>query len=197
MQVRGVLGGQLAITALLTCTRRRSHPSLAGPRSPPGCLPCPSLETHRESQASSPTPACAWILRPIPRRGTRLSLCARSTQHCLGSSPKPGSFQGCTTYPTWAWLPLALGPCLPPTCSCCPAGGSGTKKGGPGSGLPEYLPPLLRLIKQRMSKRRSKRMMALTKPMNQPSAAKLEEWNLTGPEGEIVGWGERALSPSP
>lgn len=40
-------------------------------------------------------------------------------------------------------------------------------------------------------------MMALTKPMNQPSAAKPEEWNLTRPEGEIPGWGERALSPSP
>lgn len=50
--------------------------------------------------------------------------------------------------------------------------------------LPEYLPPLLRLMKQRMSRTRSKRMMALTKPMNQPSVAKPAGGSLTRPEGE-------------
>lgn len=108
MQVRGVLGGQLAITALLTCTRRRSHPSLAGPRSPPGCLPCPSLETHRESQASSPTPACAWILGPIPRRGSHSVLGALSTasealrsQETFKGVPLTPRGPGCH----WLWAP--------------------------------------------------------------------------------------------
>lgn len=50
--------------------------------------------------------------------------------------------------------------------------------------LPEYLPPLLRLMKQRMSRMRSKRMIALTKAMNQPSEAKLPVVETrTGPEG--------------
>lgn len=47
--------------------------------------------------------------------------------------------------------------------------------------LPEYLPPLLRLIKQRMSKTRSRRTMALMKPMNQPSVAKPAGGSLTRP----------------
>lgn len=42
-------------------------------------------------------------------------------------------------------------------------------------------------LKQRMSKMRSKRMMALMKPINQPSVAKPGGGSLTRPEGESPG----------
>lgn len=75
----------------------------------------------------------------------------------------------------------------------CP--GSGTEREwGHSRDVPEYLPPLLRLMKHRMSKTRSRTTMALTKPMNQPSVAKPVGGSLTRP-GE--GRGGQRLRPRP
>lgn len=78
------LGGPSApAPAQLTCTRRRLRPSWAGPPSPPGCLPCPSLQTQRGPNFSSrPASTEQWA---SPQAGTqaRLSLWALNTDSTL------------------------------------------------------------------------------------------------------------------
>lgn len=71
--------------------------------------------------------------------------------------------------------------------------GSGTMGWGHGQDVPrEYLPPLLRLMKHRMSKMRST-TMALMKPMNQPLVASQREAAHSAWEGRRG----RRLRPSP
>lgn len=53
--------------------------------------------------------------------------------------------------------------------------------------LPEYFPPLLLLMKQRMSNISSSSTMALTTPMNQPCVAKLGCTSVTPSEGKEEG----------
>lgn len=127
----------------LTCTRRRFRPSWAGPLSPPGCPPCPSLQTQSR-------PSCSPC--PITQPGSRhMGL----VLHMLNTDSSPRAT------------------CPPPAvCPCCPARAQGPRGGGHSQDVPEYLPPLLRLMKHRMSKTRSRTTMALMKPMNQPSVAK-------------------------
>lgn len=154
---------------------------------------------HREGQLPlPPRPSPGhWAPRQAGTR-VRLSLCAEHRQ-------PPGSFPGGPPCPHRgsAHLP-PLGPLPAPN---TPSGQELRERGGrlgdkprsrgylspcpptalgraPEPGLPEYLPPLLRLIKQRMSKTRSRRMMALTKPMNQPSGSKPAGGRPTRPEGE-------------
>lgn len=57
--------------------------------------------------------------------------------------------------------------------------------------MPEYFPPLLLLIKQRMSSISSSSTMALTTPMNQPCVAKLVCTSFTPSEGNREEGGER------
>lgn len=57
--------------------------------------------------------------------------------------------------------------------------------------LPEYLPPLLLLIKQRMSNISSRSTMALTTPMNQPCVAMLDCISVTPSEGKTERGGRR------
>lgn len=60
--------------------------------------------------------------------------------------------------------------------------------------LPEYFPPLLLLMKQRMSSISSSSTMALTTPMNQPWVAKLGCTSITPSrerEGKEKGAGEQ------
>ena len=52
----------------LTCTRRRFRPSWAGPPSPPGCPPCPSLQTQTAPSCFS-RPSLSLDNGPRPRRG--------------------------------------------------------------------------------------------------------------------------------
>ena len=153
------------------------------------------------STPSSPVLAEGFVLHGP---GLRVHLGVLLVLHCrhragpaAHPAPSPSLAPG-----TWAWsftcstltAPLRL-PARHPQCAHVVLPGLRDQGGGGhGQDVPEYLPPLLRLMKHRMSKTRSRTTIALMKPMNQPSVAKPAGGSLTRP---AEGRGGRRLRPSP
>lgn len=128
---------------------------------------------------------------------TWVSSCPSLQTHIaqLPHRPSPGPrHMGLVLHMLNSQLPLGY---LPATRSVpmLSAPAQGPRGWGPGQDVPEYLPPLLRLMKHRMSKMRSRTTMALMKPMNHSP-----RWQSQLQEAASPAWGGRRgrrLRPSP
>ena len=100
----------------LTCTRRRFRPSWAGPPSPPGCPPCPSLQTQ-----NGPSCSPCHITQPGPRHMGPVLRTLNANNSPRATCPPP------------------------PACPCCLARAQGPSRGGAQPGCTRVLATLAAL----------------------------------------------------